>query len=819
MTVRLLPEHRLTVPAAAAWLTAALCVGVPQIAPGVAIAALTLTLGCTVAVLRSDIARRRGSARHAVRRRLSSRLSPRRTAVRLSGVWGLLSVTFLGILLVASVLVVREPARSPPLLTDAIDSGRAVTVTLTVTDKTELQVRTMSTPWNRSTDGGETRATEQRIRGTVTSIVVGQRSAATSVPVVVFAEVGSTGLAAIGQTLSLSGQARWAEPGEQAAALIFAQRATAVAEPPPWLAWAPGMRAALVVRAGELPGLGGDLLPGLAVGDTSAVSEELDEAMTAGSLSHLTAVSGANCAVIVAVMVLLLSALGTPRWLRIAGALGGLGLFVILVTPEPSVVRAALMAVAVLLALGSGRPLAGLPVLSLVVLVLVIGDPWISRSYGFVLSVLATAGLLTLTRPLTRLLAQWLPRPLAAAIAIPLAAQLACQPVLILLDASLPLYGIPANLLAAPAAPAATLLGLFGCLTTSVLPPLAGLALWLGWLPASWIAGIAMTVSALPATRLPWLESGGGALLLAAVTGAAIAVPLAAAGGHRRVALTLSALLIVAGGAYAGALVADRIGPRLALPDNWSYAACDVGQGDAVLVRSGGAVALIDTGPDPALLTACLDTLGVTHIDLLVLTHFDLDHVGGVAAVVGRTGRVLTRPPENAIDERMLHDLSTGGANVLEVAAGEHGQLGAVRWEVLWPPSHSRNPPTGNDGSVVVVFDGDGIRSLFLGDLSERAQESLLASRNLRGTVDLVKVAHHGSADQSARLYEHAAARAGLVSVGADNDYGHPAPTLLALLRRVGTASLRTDRCGLIVVAGASPTLTVWTERAAPGCP
>jgi competence protein ComEC len=167
----------------------------------------------------------------------------------------------------------------------------------------------------------------------------------------------------------------------------------------------------------------------------------------------------------------------------------------------------------------------------------------------------------------------------------------------------------------------------------------------------------------------------------------------------------------------------------------------------------------------------------------------------------------------------MLRDLSGAGANVSQVVAGTRGQLGSLSWQVVWPPGRSRPAPAGNDGSVVMLFDGDGIRSLFLGDLSERAQDAVLATRGIRGTVDLVKVAHHGSADQSARLYRQVAARVGLISVGADNDYGHPAPSILGTLRSSGTAALRTDLCGLIVVGRSDAGLDVWTERSGAGCP
>lgn len=287
VTVPLAAEHRLVLPAAATWIAATVLVGTPAAAVGVAIGASTLALLCTAVLARQDTAGL--EARHVRRPR---RRRGARWASWATGWTGLLAVTFLGIALAASVLTIRDASRSPPLLTDAIESGRAVAVTLTVTDKTELLSRTPSTPWNRSTGSGEQRVVEQRIRGTVTELTVGGQTASVSVPVVVFAEARSTRLASIGERISLTGQARWTEPGEQAAALIFAGRVTTVAEPPAWLAWAPGMRAALVEQARDLPGRGGELVPGLATGDTSAVSDELDTAMMASSLSHLTAVSG-----------------------------------------------------------------------------------------------------------------------------------------------------------------------------------------------------------------------------------------------------------------------------------------------------------------------------------------------------------------------------------------------------------------------------------------------------------------------------------------------------------------------------------------------
>ena len=179
-----------------------------------------------------------------------------------------------------------------------------------------------------------------------------------------------------------------------------------IADPGPLLAATDELRRAFLATATDLPDPGGGLLPGLAIGDTTAVGGELDAAMKASSLSHLTAVSGANCAVVVGIAWAVASAIGVRRGLRVAAALVTLTGFVVLVTPQASVLRAGVMAGVVLLALALGRPLRGLPVLCLAVLGLLVVDPWLARDYGFALSVLATAGLLVLAGPLAAALSR-----------------------------------------------------------------------------------------------------------------------------------------------------------------------------------------------------------------------------------------------------------------------------------------------------------------------------------------------------------------------------------------------------------------------------
>lgn len=235
-----------------------------------------------------------------------------------------------------------------------------------------------------------------------------------------------------------------------------------------------------------------------------------------------------------------------------------------------------------------------------------------------------------------------------------------------------------------------------------------------------------------------------------------------------------------------------------------------------MVVRSATRVALIDTGPEPAPLTACLRSLGIEHIDLLVLTHYDLDHVGGVEAVRGRVDAVLHGPVSEADERRLLDDLAAAGAELRQASAGQHGMLGEATWRVLWPQPHSVAFPEGNDASVVMEFEGGGVpRSISLGDLSAPSQRMLLRAARL-GRYDIVKVSHHGSADQAPELYETVQARAALIGVGADNDYGHPRSETLDLLGATGARMLRTDQSGRILLGLHDGELQVWTARASP---
>ncbi|GAA1062249.1 ComEC/Rec2 family competence protein [Agromyces bracchium] len=617
-----------------------------------------------------------------------------------------------------------------------------------------------------------------------------------------------------GSSLVVEGRLSEMPAASRAAYRLNASKVVEVGPAPKWLAWTHPLREGLAEASAGLGGDGGALVPGLAIGDTSRVADDLHAAMTTASLTHLTAVSGANCAIITAAAFWIAGLAGLPRVARVVAALAALGGFVALVTPEASVVRASAMAIVVLTACATARAAGGVPALGLAIIALLAIDPWYATDAGFALSACATAGLVLLSRPLARVLARWMPRRLAAVTAIPFAAQLACQPVLVLLEPVIPVYGVPANLLAAPAAPIATMAGLVGCLLLPVLPSVGLAALQVAWVPASWIALLARGAERMPLTGVPWPPDVGGALLAVVAIGAGLLLVLApqAAAGMRAlraarraavVALCLS-VAVPLGSAAGPPMVASA-----SRPTAWDVWQCDVGQGDAVLVRSAEAVMLVDAGPDPEALDRCLANAGVDRIDLVVLTHWDADHVTGTAALSGRVGAVLHGPLDGVRSARALEPLVGGGATHDEVGAGATGTLGEARWRVVWPRPGA---VPGNDASVVLDLVTPDYRAIFLGDLGREAQDAMRRSTDLP-RVDLVKVAHHGSADQSAELYGELAASVGLIGVGAENGYGHPTASLLGQLDDARTVAVRSDVSGDSALRAVPGGFELWSER------
>ncbi|MSZ17087.1 MAG: hypothetical protein F2615_02355, partial [Actinobacteria bacterium] len=255
------------------------------------------------------------------------------------------------------------------------------------------------------------------------------------------------------------------------------------------------------------------LVAGLAMGETADLSEELEEQMRSVSLTHLVAVSGANCAIVVGMVYLICVRLRLGRTVRTVVSLTSLVGYVMLVGPDPSVLRAAVMTASVIVMVSLGRRTWALNALAIAAIILLIADPWLAVEYGFGLSVLATSGILLIAPAMTEKLATKMPLPLALGLSVTMSAQLLCLPLLVQLQPGLPTYSVVANLLAGPMVAPVTVLGIFAVILTPITPWLVGPITWLASLGTFLIESVAIFFAELPIVYFPWVTGLSATIL------------------------------------------------------------------------------------------------------------------------------------------------------------------------------------------------------------------------------------------------------------------------------------------------------------------
>lgn len=612
-----------------------------------------------------------------------------------------------------------------------------------------------------------------------------------------------------GQELRVAGRFAPARPHSATVALLQVRGPPPVPAPAPWRD-----RAAADVRAGlrsAVAGLGPDergLVPGLVLGDTSNLPPGLEADFRVAGLSHVVAVSGSNLALLLGVVLGLARSAGARlRALPVIG-LVTVVTFVFIARPEPSLLRASVMGVVGVLGLAAGRRGRAAPALCAAVVVLLLVDPWLARSYGFALSVAATAGLIFLAPRWRDRLATRMPRAWATALAVPAAAQAACGPVIVLLTDEVGVVAIAANLLAVPAVPPAMLLGVLAALTWPVCPPLARVFAELAGLPAWWIVTVARCAADVPGASLPWVPGVRGALVLALLTLALVTV--------RQVrVVALVAALLAAALLIRPPVPLPPLLPGAWPPRGWVLVACDVGQGDALVLNAGsGAAVVVDAGPEPEAVDGCLRRLGIRRIPYLLLTHFHADHVEGLPGVLrGRkVAEIGVSPLRDPAGQAEQVARLAGRTPMSHPAPGEQRATGAVTWRVLWPSRLIAEGSPANNASVVLLAEVRGVRMLLTGDVEPPAQAVLhRLEPGLR--ADVLKIPHHGSAHQDPGFLASLGARIAIASAGAGNDYGHPAPATLRILLRAAMQVARTDRHGDVAVVVREGHLAVATVR------
>ncbi len=555
-----------------------------------------------------------------------------------------------------------------------------------------------------------------------------------------------------------------------------------------------------------LPGRLAALARGMVLGEDQSLDDRMREQFRASGLAHLVAASGANVALLAAMVLGIGALLGAPLRARLALALAAVVAYVPVAGGGPSIQRAGAMAAAALVAALAGRPAARWHALLLAAAVTLAADPRAAGDPGWQMSFAAVLALLTVAPPLRRRLARRLPAGVADAVAVAVAASAATAPLLVAHFGRMSLVGIPANVVAAPAvAPVmwlGTLAAIAGQLAPALAAPFAALAAW----PLAFVAAVAAGAASVPHAQVP-VAATMAPLLIAvlAALGTAAAVP-----GARRLVRcrrwTLTALaaaaVVVVGVVRAGP--AGHPGP----PAGLVVSALDVGQGDATLVQHGGDAVLVDAGPPGGPVVGLLRAAGARRIDLLVITHAQADHEGGAAAVLAAlpVGAVLDGDDglRTAAGAAWKGEARRRGVPVLRPVQGSVLRAGPLALSVLWPPQ--RTPAAGaraaghsvaaedpNRRAIVALLRDGGFSMLLTAD----AESDVTAGLAL-GPVDVLKVAHHGSADPGlGALLGLLRPAVALIEVGRGNPYGHPAPATMRALRTVPEV-LRTDRDGTV---------------------
>jgi competence protein ComEC len=559
------------------------------------------------------------------------------------------------------------------------------------------------------------------------------------------------------------------------------------------------------------PGLHGErraVLAGVVLGEDEGLSDGLRDSFRASGLYHLLAVSGQNVVLVAGGMLGLAWLLGLPRWLGHLGALAAIAGYVAAVGWQPSVVRAGVVGSLASLAWLAARPRDRWYFLLAGAIVLLAWNPYTVFEPGFQLSFSAVAAIFVAVPALGRRLEGYpVPTKLADVLAVSAGCGLATAPILWLHFGAVPLYSVPANAIAWPAV--APLLGIaLACSAVHpVFPQVAEAMAWAnGWL-AAYVAACARLVGGLPGAQATSLLTLGA---LGAVAASLVVIPRL----HRPRAPRAAVLGVLA---VAPVAALWTLWPRPAPPPpphGLRMTALDVGQGDAILLQVPEGNVLVDQGPPEANVAGQLSRLGVRRLAAIVLTHPQRDHVGGAARILSRL-RVDTVldpriPAASADEEAALAAARRRHVAVVAAGAGRAFRVGALQLRVLWPRQPVRPGEDPNNSAIVIHARYGDVDALLTADAESNVTLPLRPPQ-----VEVLKVAHHGSADPGLeRLLQAVRPRIALISVGKGNDYGHPTPSTLATLdARTGLAVYRTDLEGAVAVESDGHRIEVHAER------
>ncbi len=547
----------------------------------------------------------------------------------------------------------------------------------------------------------------------------------------------------------------------------------------------------------------------MVLGDRTGLERETEDAFRIAGTYHVLALSGAQIALVAAVLLWPLRYLLAPPWLRALLVSSLLAAYAVLVGGDVPIVRAALMASVVLAgqALDLDSDTANL--LGAAALLVLVARPGDWSDIGFQLSFAATLGLVLLTPALVARLPR-LPLRLELALATSVAAQLALLPLLALHFHRIAPAALVLNLVAVPLSTAVLLAGVAVLAASALAAPLAAGLGWVAFAAARGLLASGTVVEGLPFldARVPsppvwWMvaHAAGLACLARGRLRPATAIVTAAA--------ALAAVVHLAGPSGDGTLTLTVL---------------DVGQGDSLVLSSPrGRTMLVDTGGSfdgrldigERVLGPYLWSRGVRRLAPLVLTHAHPDHAGSVDFIVRAFGIDDVweglGPRSDRGYAQLDGSLRRAGVPRRALTRGAWFDWDGVRIDVLGPRAHPPPAVTRNDDSLVLRVRLGEVSLLLAGDV-EGAGEAWLDP----GPLSVLKVAHHGSRTSSGEAFlTRTRPRVAITSSGSRNPFGHPHPEVVERLRSLGALVFRTDLEGAVTVT--TDGQAVWVRSQALG--
>lgn len=537
-------------------------------------------------------------------------------------------------------------------------------------------------------------------------------------------------------------------------------------------------------------------------GDKSAMDDGDYLAMQETGLAHLFAVSGLHCAFLVTLLALLIS---RRQRLLCAVTIPLLLFYMVMVGMSPSVVRACIMQIFLLIAPLFRRGSDPLTSLAAALLVILLCNPFAAASVSLQLSFSATLGMVLLSPRLYKLLAGWYKgkcRPLRAALCF-VAANLSATLSAVVFTAPLTawyfrifvLVAPLSSLLAVPAAGWSFMAAFVTVLLGFVWLPLASLLGWISWVLVRYILWIA---NGMMSWRYHAVYFTNPYLIYWLLFLYAAFIGCAATPDGKRKYLLASALSVLT---LTAAIWVNR--------QDYQYGVLtaltlDVGQGESVILTSGGETALVDCGSSnsykvPGGLAAdTLHSMGVRELSAVVVTHYHADHTNGLYEVLRRIPVQTIYLPdiedEYGVRERLVSLAEEKGAQVTYVTKETADTLGDTVL-TIYPPVQSGGDL--NELGLTALASAGDFDLLITGDMSGSTEKKLVETYALPN-IEVLVVSHHGSRYSSnIRFLKAVTPEAAVISVG-DNNYGHPSEETLQRLLAVGADIWRTDQQGTI---------------------